>query len=180
MQPGGTASGEGIMRKGQQLIFREMATRTSSVITRGWFPALWLFIGLVSAIDTFLILRFRGVIWQLERNPIGRYLIALDDGNVTVFIRAKAAGTVVVMSVLVGLYVYRRHWSLPITGSIAAFQFTLLMYVALSVPLGRPPRLSTPAIAIGGTHCTRTIWDDLSVFLPTYGWEPACDPVRSQ
>jgi hypothetical protein len=162
------------------MIFRDIATRTSCVITRGWFPALWLFIGLVSAIDTYLTIRFRDLMWQLEKNPMGRFLIALDDGNVTVFIRVKAAGTVVVMSVLAGLYVYRRHWSFPITSSIAAFQFALLIYVVLSSPLGRPPGLLNSAVAIDGTHCPRTVWDDISALLPTSGWEPPCDAVRSQ
>src|SRR6185437_2869852 len=149
-------------------MFQDLAGRTSFIIRRGWFPALWLFIGAVSAMDCYLVFRFRDLMWELEENPIGQYLIGLDNGNVFVFILTKAAGTVVVMCVLAGLYVYRRRWSFPITGSIAAFQFTLIIYVALSTPVDPAPILST----LHGARpvSPRTVLDDVSLFLPTSGW----------
>jgi hypothetical protein len=165
-------------RNGQQM-FQDLAARTSFMIRRGWFPALWLFIGAVSAMDCYLVFRFRDLMWELEENPIGRYLIELDNGNVTVFILTKAAGTVVVMCVLAGLYVYRRRWSFPITGSIAAFQLTLFIYVGLSIPIDPAENLPTSHDA----HFARprTVLDDVSLFLPASGWEPPiCDPVRWQ
>lgn len=117
--------------------------------------------------------------WELEENPIGRYLIELDSGNVTVFILTKAAGTVVVMCVLAGLYVYRRRWSFPITGSIAAFQLTLFIYVALSIPVDPAHKLTTSHDTHSGPP--RTVLDDIPLFLPTNGWEPPVrDPVRLQ
>jgi hypothetical protein len=161
-------------------MFQELATRTFFMIRRGWFPALWLFIGAVSAMDGYLIFRFRDLMWQLEENPIGKFLIELDNGNVTVFILTKAAGTVVVMCVLAGLYVYHRRWSIPITGSIAAFQLTLFLYVALSIPIGQTSELSTSRVAHSAPR-PRTVFDDISDFLPTSGWEPPVrDPVRLQ
>jgi hypothetical protein len=162
-----------------QLMFQDLAARTSFMIRRGWFPALWLFIGAVSAMDCYLLFRFKDLMWELEENPIGKYLIELDHGNVTVFILTKAAGTVVVMCVLAGLYVYRRSWSFPITGSIAAFQLTLFIYVALSIPFDPPQELSTSR----GARFTRprTVLDDVSLFLPTSGWQPPVrDPIRLQ
>ena len=147
---------------------------------RGWFPILWSFVGVVSAIDTYLTFRFKDLMWQLESNPVGRYLIAVDGGSVNVFIRTKVAGTIVVLSVLAALHVYRRRWSFPITASIAAFQFALIVYVGLSTPVGEPPLELTLAVPVGSAPHSRTIWDDVSVFLPTSGWEPPCDPVRLQ
>ncbi len=165
--------------RNRQQMFQDLAARTSFMIRRGWFPALWLFIGAVSAMDCYLLFRFRDLMWELEENPIGRYLIELDSGNVTVFILTKAAGTVVVMCVLAGLYVYRRRWSFPITGSIAAFQLTLFIYVALSIPVDPAHKLTTSHDTHSGPP--RTVLDDIPLFLPTNGWEPPVrDPVRLQ
>jgi hypothetical protein len=141
---------------------------------RGWFPILWSFVGMVSAIDTYLTLRFKDLMWQLESNPLGRYLIEVNDGSVNVFIRTKVAGTIVVLSVLAALHVYRRRWSFPITASIAAFQFALIVYVGLSTPVA-PPEFTS---AFPAKTSSRTIWQDVSAFLPTSGWEPPCDAVR--
>jgi hypothetical protein len=44
-------------------------------VRRLWFPALWSFIGLVSAIDSYFVVRFRELLPDLEENPLGQYLI---------------------------------------------------------------------------------------------------------
>ena len=142
---------------------------------RRWFPMLWSFVGVVSAIDTYLTFRFKDLMWQLESNPLGRYLIKVNDGSVNVFIRTKVAGTIVVLSVLATLHVYRRRWSFPITASIAAFQFALIVYVGLSTPVTPPLEFTS---AFPADTSPRTFWDDVSAFLPTSGWEPPCDAVR--
>jgi len=149
-------------------MFRDILTRTRFLFRRGWFAALWLFIGAVSAIDTYLIFRFRDLMWRLEENPVGRYLIELDEGNVTVFILTKIAGTVVVMSVLAGLHVYRRRMSFPVTASVAAFQLRLLVYVALSAPVYQLPGASEGAVAAQSTPGNRAVWEDISAYLPPF------------
>ena len=103
-------------------------------VRRLWFPALWSFIGLVSALDSYLLVRFRELLPDLEENPVGQYLIGLQGGQVGVFLRTKLAGTVAVLSVLAALYVYRHRWAMPIVGSVAAFQMGLLLYMTFSVP----------------------------------------------
>jgi hypothetical protein len=150
------------------------------MIRRVWFPTLWLFIGIVSAIDCFLLYRFRHLIQEVEENPVGRYLIEIDGGNVTVFLLTKLAGTVVVMTVLAGLYVYCRRWSLAITGSIASFQLSLLVYVALSIPAAQSSKLSTLHLAGGCAPRPRTIVDDVSVFFPIFDSDSPGEPVKLQ
>jgi hypothetical protein len=96
---------------------------------RRLFAALWSFIGCVSVFDSWLVVRFRDVIQQVEENPVGSYLIDLNNGHPEVFLWTKAAGTVLVLSVLAGLYKYRRGWAFPVTACVAIFQCGLLVYL---------------------------------------------------
>jgi hypothetical protein len=161
-------------------MFRNIAAGTSFIRRQGWFPMMWLFVAAVSAIDTYFTFRFRHEIWDLERNPMGRYLLEVDNGDVNVFIRTKVAGTIVVLSVLAALHLYRRCWSFPITASITAFQFALVVYLGLSTPVGQTPQELTSTFYAEDAPPPRTIWDDVSAFLPTSGREPHSDAVRMQ
>jgi len=107
--------------------------RTSSW-GRNWFAVLWLFIGLVSLFDGFLVVRFSDAILDHEKNPVGLYLLALNDGSPSIFLRTKAAGTLVVLSVFAALYRYRPCWAVPVTRSVAFFQGSLLLYLLLATP----------------------------------------------
>ena len=108
--------------------------RTTSFLGRHWFAVLWTFIGFVSLFDSFLIVRFSDVIIDVEENPVGAYLLTLSNGSPWIFVRTKAAGTLLVLSALVGLYRYRRGWAFPVTGSVACFQCCLLLYLTSGAP----------------------------------------------
>ena len=95
------------------------------------FSTLWLFIGVVSAYDAYLVSRYCETILEFELNPVGRYLIELNDGNVGVFLRAKAAGTLIVMSSLAIIHVRSERLAYPIVGSLAVLQFLLLLFLTL-------------------------------------------------
>jgi hypothetical protein len=103
-------------------------------LKKHWFALLWTFIGSVSLFDGFLVARLANVIAEVEENPVGSYLLKLDDGDPELFLRTKAAGTLVVLSALVGLYRYRRCWAVPVTGSLASFQCGLLLYLTSGAP----------------------------------------------
>src|SRR5262245_45689101 len=77
-----------------------------NLLRRHWITVLWLFIGLVSLFDGFLVVRFRDVILEVEQNPVGALLLDLDHGSPGLFLRTKAAGTLLVLSALIGLYRY--------------------------------------------------------------------------
>jgi hypothetical protein len=131
-----------------------------------WFPALWLFIGTVSAFDTYLTVRFQDLMSVIERNALGRYLIELDSGGVGLFVRTKILGTIVVLTALVGIRVYRRRWALPVTLALAGFQFGLLGYLALSEPVLQRRPTNVSATIAAALPPARTVWEDLAYFLP--------------
>ena len=71
------------------------------------------------------------MIGTTEKNPIGRWLISVADGEVGVFVRTKLAGTVIVISVLTWLQKKRSPKTFPVTTSIAAYQLGLLAYLTI-------------------------------------------------
>ncbi|MCA9047629.1 MAG: hypothetical protein KDA89_02810 [Planctomycetaceae bacterium] len=86
----------------------------------------------VSAYDTMLIVQYRDWIGHLEENPIGRWLISLDSGNINLFVRSKLAGTLVVAVTLITLKRRRSTKTMPVTTSLAAYQTGLLTYLTLA------------------------------------------------
>ena len=97
----------------------------------------------MSFFDGFLVARFSGVIQEVEQNPVGSFLLELNHGKPGIFLRTKAAGTLLVLSTLVGLYRYRRGWALPVTGAVACFQFGLLLYLTSGAPTKAETLFST-------------------------------------
>jgi hypothetical protein len=99
---------------------------------RSWcFAALWLFIAIVSVHDAWLVLLFSDVIVDTEQNPVGRYLLQSTGGQVWLFLSAKAAGTVIVATLLLLAYVYRPTMALALAGPLSCFQMGLLLYLML-------------------------------------------------
>ncbi len=96
-----------------------------------WIPFLIIVIAAVSLYDTYLILRFSDHINQLEENPVGRWLLQLGGGRVEVFVRAKLAGTLIVLSSLTGMRIYRSRLAVPVTASVATYQVVLLVYLTI-------------------------------------------------
>ena len=88
-------------------------------------------IAVISFYDALLVFVFREVIMDFERNPVGRALIEMQQGEVTVFLAAKALGTAVVISVLLFLYARFEKYSYAVASSVAAFQAGLLGYLSL-------------------------------------------------
>ena len=71
------------------------------------FAALWLAIGFISAIDLYWAVKNQHIMLENEENPVGRYLIRLDDGSVALFMGVKMAGTILALGLLVFLYHYK-------------------------------------------------------------------------
>lgn len=94
-----------------------------------WFPLLCFLIVSVSLYDTFLIIKYSEPLRQMEENPVGRWLIAVGDGQVGIFVRVKLAGTLIVMTVLTVLQRIRSRKTLPVTTSLAAYQTGLFTYL---------------------------------------------------
>ena len=94
-----------------------------------YFAALWLAIGLISAIDLYWAVKNQHVMLENEENPVGRYLIRLDDGSVALFMGVKMAGTVLALGLLVFLYHYKKLYAWLSIISLTVAQFLLLRYL---------------------------------------------------
>jgi len=96
-----------------------------------WFPAFIVIIAAVSLYDTYLIIRFEEVIYMMESNPMGRWLLEMAGGQVGVFVRVKLAGTLLVLSTLMFMWRWRAPMLFPITTSIASYQSCLMIYLTV-------------------------------------------------
>jgi hypothetical protein len=93
------------------------------------FVSLWLFIILVSVLDGYLVLTNRQSIAEDERNPVGRALIAWNQGDVWLLLGVKACGTIVAATVVRILYWRSRRRGLLVAAGLSLFQLGLLIYL---------------------------------------------------
>jgi hypothetical protein len=91
--------------------------------------ALWLFIGLVAAYDTYLSIKFQETLRFQELNPVGRWLMEFDGGSVAAFMGCKFLGTLIVLGTIQLLYVYKRHIGLTVASALAGIQGMLALYL---------------------------------------------------
>ena len=113
---------------------RVMSFAVEILRTQSAFWAMWLMVGAISCYDAWLVQQYQFSIQVLEENPIGRWLIEAGSGDVLLFIRAKLAGTLVVLSVLAALNRYSRRLAQPTAVALAVFQLGLLVYLTVDMP----------------------------------------------
>ena len=70
------------------------------MIKRNVFHLYCIIIAVISAIDIYWLSRNRSSIIMDEMNPIGQYLLKLDNGDVSLFILVKILGTDLVIAIL--------------------------------------------------------------------------------
>ncbi len=95
----------------------------------GWsiaFLAVVLFVGGVSFYDGYLVVRTGDQIRAFEKNPIGLYLIEYNNGNPSLFLRLKAAGTVIALTLYAALHRSSRRLARPVALGLVLFQTGLL------------------------------------------------------
>lgn len=88
----------------------------------------------ISAIDMYWLSKNKDGIVESEKNPIGRYLIELDDGDVSLFIFWKFMGTFTVIYFLQQYFMKRSRTALLIVAAVATFQLLLLSYLYSTPP----------------------------------------------
>lgn len=95
------------------------------------FVTLWLFIIFVSAIDGYLVFRYRYLIHSTELNPVGQLLLSASGGQIWMLLGVKLAGTIAACAAL--LLVYWRHArrGTLIAAAVAAIQLLLLAFLLL-------------------------------------------------
>ncbi len=96
------------------------------------FALQWMLIGCVSAFDAYLVAKYRLEIMILERNPMGQFLLQLDEGEPALFIGLKFLGTVCVLGIVGGVYAYSRVLGHCVAGALSVFQLGLLSYLLLA------------------------------------------------
>ena len=95
-------------------------------IKRFLYSVQWLFIGVVSAYDVYMSVTVRDKLYEAEKNPVGRWLIRLGDGDISLFMGLKVASTVLVLGILVWLYHWRPKTAFAVILGVATFQAWLL------------------------------------------------------
>ena len=94
-----------------------------------------LVIGVVSAYDIFLTIKYYESLPWLELNPVGRWLMMLDEGpacelhHVAAFIAAKFAGNFIAICVIELLAAWRLRVSTAVALAVAACQMILFCYL---------------------------------------------------
>lgn len=96
------------------------------------FALMCLFVGLVSFYDAYLVVAYSESIMELEQNPVGRFLIEFNSGDVGLFVSVKAVGTALVIAALIGLYCTEKRLACSVAGGLTAFQFGLSLYLTLA------------------------------------------------
>lgn len=98
---------------------------------RLWFPAAMAIIAVVSLYDTYLIVAYGDALRVMEQNPVGRWLLEVNNYEVGVFVRSKLAGTLVVLTVLFAMYRARSRFVFPVSTSVASGQVMLFVYLTV-------------------------------------------------
>ncbi len=92
-------------------------------------------IGLVSAYDIYLTIKYVEYLSELELNPVGRWLMNLDDGprcelkQIAGFITAKFAGNFIALSVIELLASWKGYLATAVALPIVLFQLGLLYFL---------------------------------------------------
>jgi hypothetical protein len=122
------AAGQGeIIHNDEHAAFSTLPSHFSS-----WTPCFMgvlAFIGGVSVYDGYLVVRTGEAIREFEKNPIGIYLIDCDDGDPGVFLRVKAAGTLLALTALSVLQRHSKRLASPVALALAVFQGGLLLFL---------------------------------------------------
>ena len=99
---------------------------------RTLFVLLWLFVIFVSVFDGYLAVRYRHELHRTELNPVGKWLIQLNDGQVWILLVAKFVGTVAAATFVLLINSYWPRLGLAVAGAVAGLQLCLLLYLVLA------------------------------------------------
>ena len=123
-----------------------------------YFLLMWLFIIGVSVHDGLLVLSHRIVMSESELNPIGRWLLHSNGGDIWLLLAAKALGTLAASSILLWLYWLCPRLGWTVCAGVCLLQLTLLIFLYLPLSLAHPeavlelrPRANSPHFG-GGTY----------------------------
>jgi hypothetical protein len=94
---------------------------------RFFLGVLFLWIWAVSMVDHYYTIKLACTINEEERNPIGKALLAADDGNPALFMTVKMMSLWVIFFATIRLYYLRREYAYFTLGTMAVVQLLLVM-----------------------------------------------------
>lgn len=121
-------------------LLRDFAARTAGIMRQFtqsvYSTILYLFIvGSVSAYDIVLTIKYAAYLKYMEENPIGRWLMRLDElengclPDLTWFLTAKMIGTVIVLAGMAALILWKGKLGHPVAIGVSLFQLCLAAYL---------------------------------------------------
>jgi len=93
-----------------------------------YLACMFIWIWSVSMMDHYLTIKLSKTINEMEKNPLGQYLLAKDNGSVALFMTAKMAGLWIICLVLISLYKWRPKYALFSAFILSAIQLMLVFY----------------------------------------------------
>jgi hypothetical protein len=96
------------------------------------FSLCCLFVAAVSVHDAVLVVVNHEIISEVEQNPVGKWLLDVQGGEVWLFVFLKLAGTALVCAVLVTIYQRSPRFAMITVIPLATFQMLLLSYLMIA------------------------------------------------
>lgn len=96
-----------------------------------YFYILWLLIGTVSAFDVYMSVEYQNTLYEAEMNPLGRYLMDIKDGEISLFMGCKSLGTIFTLGILCLLWENHKRIALGVITGVAVFQLLLLILLMI-------------------------------------------------
>ena len=90
-----------------------------------WYAGL-VFVSVATAYDTYWALKVKNELMGIELNPVGRFLINLDNGDSSLFLTFKAIG---LSFVIISLFMLR-NWNVKY-GALALFVLMIMQIIVI-------------------------------------------------
>jgi hypothetical protein len=92
-------------------------------------PTAWIFIALVASIDVYFAIKLQNELYNNELNPVGKWLMDMDGGDVALFMALKFLGTLIVLSCYPIISHFSVKWAHRYILIAALLQFLLLIFL---------------------------------------------------
>jgi hypothetical protein len=106
-----------------------MPKKLSSKAKCIWFYLCWLFIGFVGSVDVYLTIKYSENLPDHELNPIARYILHIDEWDVSRFVAIKVFMTILVLGIVRWILYLNQKYALVIINAIALGQLILLLFL---------------------------------------------------
>ena len=79
-------------------------------------------------VDHYLTIKLQSVMLEFEWNPLGVFLIRLDEGSVALFMTIKMAFLWVIAALILKLYDYKKRYAYVAIGVLSFLQLLLILF----------------------------------------------------